>query len=108
MSGDSKSKFGQAMDPYARGLYETDQLSDEFQAFAGATKAIIKEAPMMQKMKVKGKLSAGMYVTSKIPGFSKDLYHTSGSLLAFAEDHGIDVPKEATDFFAGQGTDMFD
>ncbi|WOJ93695.1 hypothetical protein R0135_00665 [Congregibacter variabilis] len=97
LTDDAKQIYASAFGPYLKGLALTAGLSDDFGSFGNAAKNRLVSAPMMQKLSVKKELAAGTYILTSVPGFTKDLYDTSKSLLSFASAQSIPVPDDATD-----------
>jgi hypothetical protein len=97
LSLESQALYAQAIPPYAEGLYKVSQLSDDLQNFSSAAKDKFSEASMTKKLSVKKELSAGTYLASSMPGYTKDLYETSKLLISYAKKSEIEIPKDSTD-----------
>jgi hypothetical protein len=97
LSSESKQELAIALIPYALGVYQVKEMSEEFQPFLESAQSAISNASMTEKATLTSKLSTGMYVAKNVPGLLTNLATTGTQLLSYAENQNIDVPDEATD-----------
>lgn len=97
LSSESKQELATALIPYALGVKQVKEMSEEFQPFLESAQSTISSAGMAQKATLTSKLSSGMYVAKNAPGLLTNLATTGTQLLSYAQNQNIDVPDEATD-----------
>jgi len=97
LSVESQALYAKAVPPYATGLYKASQLSGDLQDFSAVAKDKVSNASIAKKLSVKNELSAGTYLATSMPGFTKDLYNTSKLLISYAKKSEINIPKDSTD-----------
>jgi len=101
ISAEGKKQFTKSFKPYVKGLIGTKSVASEAGAFVDSAKSTISSASYMDKMSVTGKLKAGMFVATEIPGYVQSLWDTSKMMVTYGNENKIEVPKDATESIGG-------
>ena len=104
LTAESKKQYIKAFAPYVKGLLKTKGVIEEAKPFMDSAKDKISSAGFTEKLSVKEKLAAGMYVATKTPSYAKDLWETSQKLVTYNMNNKIKVPNDPT---ASIGDDFF-
>lgn len=96
LSDEGRKLYASAFIPYAKAVAGTNKLLPELKKFSEAATAQIKSAGLMDALKMKGKLAAGMYLASNLPGHASMLVGTSKNILTYAKSNNIPLPKDPT------------
>lgn len=82
LSTESKKAFAKAFIPYGFGLVDTKQLfKDDGPKFLKGATQTLSASSMTEKLSVKRKLEAGMYLAKEMPSFIEKLYSSASSFL---------------------------
>jgi hypothetical protein len=95
LSDEARGKYQQALLPYATGVAEMAKLTPDFQSFLQSASDQVKNAPLMEKRKVKKQLDVGMYLAKAAPGYITNVTTTTKRVVTFAKRQG--VSKQTTD-----------
>jgi len=95
--GDALSKRGRqlyvkALPHYANGLARGVAMRPDFPNFLSNAQRAISSASLLEKLSVKNKLAAGLYVAEHGLGYLKQIQGTTGDLLTYAKKEKISVP----------------
>ena len=86
---DGKKELRKSYVPLAKGTYAMTKLGEAAKDWSKSAKDEIKSAGAMGAIKLKKKLSAGLYIVKTTPKIIKNWADTSKSLIAFGKEQGI-------------------
>ncbi|MEY4562738.1 MAG: hypothetical protein RLZZ618_2015 [Pseudomonadota bacterium] len=87
-----KKKFSEALGALAKGIQKYSKLREPIQAFQAA----VTGGGAAGMLTAATKLGAGKYIVTSTPGHVKNLTGTLSTAVAYAKNHDIPVPAEAT------------
>lgn len=97
MSDDAKKSYQKALVPYFSSAALTIKLKDPAQNFIkDATNQIKSIKNPLELGKVKKSVDTGMYIGKNIPSLISNLLSTTGDLMSYSKDNGLDVSKAAS------------
>ena len=97
MSDDAKKSYQKALVPYFSSAALTIKLKDPAQNFVkDATNQIKSIKNPLELGKVKKSVDTGMYIGKNIPSLISNLLSTTGDLMSYSKDNGLDVSKAAS------------
>ena len=97
MSDDAKKSYQKALVPYFSSAALTIKLKDPVQNFVkDATNQIKSIKNPLELGKVKKSVDTGMYIGKNIPSLISNLLSTTGDLMSYSKDNGLDVSKAAS------------
>jgi len=86
---DGKKELRKSYVPLAKGTYAMTKLGEAAKDWSKSAKDEIKSAGAMGAIKLKKKLSSGLYIVKTTPKIIKNWASTSKSLIAFGKEQGI-------------------
>jgi len=97
MSDDAKKNYQKALVPFFSSAALTVKLKDPAQNFiTDATNQIKSIKNPLELGKVKKSVDTGMYIGKNIPSLISNLLSTTGDLMSYSKDNGLDVSKAAS------------
>jgi hypothetical protein len=94
MSDDAKKHYQAALIPFLTSAALTAKLKDPATQFTkDATNQIKSIKNPLEIGKIKKSLDVGMYIGKNIPSLIKNILGTTGDLMSYSKDNGLDVSK---------------
>lgn len=97
MTDGAKKHYQKALVPYFTSAALTVKLKDPAQNFVkDATNQIKSIRNPLELGKIKKSVETGMYIGKNIPSLIKNLLSTTGDLMTYSKDNGLDVSKASS------------
>ena len=97
MSDDAKKSYQKALVPFFSSAALTIKLKEPAQNFVkDATNEIKSIRNPLELGKVKKSVEVGMYVGKNIPSLTANLLSTTGDLMSYSKDNGLDVSEASS------------
>lgn len=93
MSAQGKKLYIKAVPHYAKGVTETIGLRPDITGFGNGARKAIESASIADKLSLKNKLAAGMYIAEHSPSYIGELEKTTGEILSYSKKEKIAIPK---------------
>ncbi|MGH8273967.1 MAG: hypothetical protein ACRES9_06900 [Gammaproteobacteria bacterium] len=89
-----KKLYAQAVPYYVTGLTQTIALRPDIMNFSSSAQQALESASIVDKLSLRNKLAAGVYLTKHAPAYISELQGTTGEILSYSKKENITIPAD--------------
>ncbi len=89
-----KKLYAQAVPYYATGLTQTIALRPDIMNFSSSAQKALESTSIIDKLSLKNKLAAGLYLVEHVPAYIGELQGTTGEILSYSKKENIAIPPD--------------
>jgi hypothetical protein len=91
LSEEAKGEFVKALPHYARGTAHTLNLLPQVKDWGSASAVAMKDAGLVNSVKMKRDLESGLYIAKALPDYAKNAKNSYDSLISYSRSNNIDT-----------------